>query len=138
ADYAPDSPVSIAYPAWLGSTGDWAARKPRQQECATRICVGFGLIGTPIVRRHGGASMRRRKGTSLRSLRKVDCDAPPNSAAPRPMRSRGGQTMSFHVGQQVVCVDDKFSKREDWRRTVRVFPRQHSIYTIREIVQEGE
>jgi hypothetical protein len=83
--------------------------------------------------------MRRRKGTSLRSLRKVDCDAPPKQRGSAPYaESRGGQTMSFHVGQQVVCVDDKFSKREDWRRTVRVFPLLHSIYTIREIVQEGE
>lgn len=46
--------------------------------------------------------------------------------------------MSFHVGQQVVCVDDNFSKREEWRRAVRVFPRLHSIYTIRQIVDEDD
>jgi hypothetical protein len=46
--------------------------------------------------------------------------------------------MSFQVGQQVVCVDDVFSKREDWRCTVRVFPKLHAIYTIREIVDYGD
>src|SRR5947207_12247567 len=47
--------------------------------------------------------------------------------------SADGWTMSFAVGQQVVCVNDQFSQREDWRRTVRNFPRLHGIYTIREI-----
>ena len=46
--------------------------------------------------------------------------------------------MSFHVGQQVVCVDDRFSRRKDWRRAVRVFPKLNSIYTIREIFTEGD
>jgi hypothetical protein len=41
--------------------------------------------------------------------------------------------MSFHVGQQVVCVNDKFSPDPQWRRTVRTFPVRHGIYTIREI-----
>jgi len=41
--------------------------------------------------------------------------------------------MSFYVGQQVVCVNDQFSQREGWRKTVRTFPRLHGIYTIREI-----
>ncbi len=44
--------------------------------------------------------------------------------------------MSFHVGQQVVCVNGRFSEREDWRRTVRAFPRLHSVYTIREIIED--
>ena len=30
--------------------------------------------------------------------------------------------MSFHVGQQVVCVNDKFSSDQRWRQTVRTFP----------------
>ena len=41
--------------------------------------------------------------------------------------------MSFHVGQQVVCVSDRFSCDMRWRRTVRVFPVRNAIYTIREI-----
>jgi hypothetical protein len=44
--------------------------------------------------------------------------------------------MSFHVGQQVVCVSNRFSTDEGWRRAVREFPRLNSIYTIREI-REG-
>jgi hypothetical protein len=46
--------------------------------------------------------------------------------------------MSFQVGQQVVCIDDRFSKRKHWRRAVRVFPKLHSIYTIREIFDYGD
>jgi len=46
--------------------------------------------------------------------------------------------MSFHIGQQVVCVDDKFSKEEYWRRSVRAFPQLHAIYTIREIIDYGD
>ena len=45
--------------------------------------------------------------------------------------------MSFHVGQQVVCVSDKFSCDMRWRRTVRVFPVLNAVYTIREIHVEG-
>jgi hypothetical protein len=45
--------------------------------------------------------------------------------------------MSFHVGQQVVCVNDRFSRDMRWRRTVRNFPVLNSIYTIREIHVEG-
>lgn len=45
--------------------------------------------------------------------------------------------MSFHVGQQVVCISDKFSCDMRWRRTVRVFPVLNAVYTIREIHVEG-
>ena len=45
--------------------------------------------------------------------------------------------MSFHVGQQVVCVSDRFSSDMRWRRTVRLFPVLNAIYTIREIHVEG-
>ena len=45
--------------------------------------------------------------------------------------------MSFHVGQRVVCVSDKFSCDMRWRRTVRIFPVLKTIYTIREIHAEG-
>lgn len=45
--------------------------------------------------------------------------------------------MSFHVGQRVVCVSDKFSCDTRWRRTVRIFPVLNGIYTIREIHVEG-
>lgn len=44
--------------------------------------------------------------------------------------------MSFHVGQQVVCVSDRFSHSEYWRCAVRTLPRLNGIYTIREI-REG-
>jgi hypothetical protein len=46
--------------------------------------------------------------------------------------------MSFHVGQQVVCVDDQFSPCKYWRSTVKTFPKLHSIYTIREIRDAGD
>jgi hypothetical protein len=39
--------------------------------------------------------------------------------------------MSFHVGQQVVCVNDVFSPREYWRAALSGFPQLHGIYTIR-------
>jgi hypothetical protein len=45
--------------------------------------------------------------------------------------------MSFHIGQQVVCISDKFSCDMRWRRTVRTFPVLNAIYTIREIHVEG-
>lgn len=45
--------------------------------------------------------------------------------------------MSFHVGQQVVCVNDKFSTDQRWRNTVSVFPVRSAIYTIREIHVEA-
>jgi hypothetical protein len=45
--------------------------------------------------------------------------------------------MTFHVGQQVVCVNDNFSPRVAWRRTVRTFPRLHAVYTIRGICHSG-
>jgi hypothetical protein len=44
--------------------------------------------------------------------------------------------MSFHVGQQVVCVDDRFSDHEIWRRAVRSFPKLRGVYTIREIIED--
>ena len=46
--------------------------------------------------------------------------------------------MSFSIGQQVICVNDVFSKRKYWRRAVRVFPKLYSIYTIREIWDYGD
>jgi hypothetical protein len=39
--------------------------------------------------------------------------------------------MSFHVGQQVVCISDVFSPCEYWRAAVSAFPKLHGIYTIR-------
>ena len=39
--------------------------------------------------------------------------------------------MSFHVGQQVVCINDVFSPCEYWRAAVSAFPKLHGIYTIR-------
>jgi hypothetical protein len=39
--------------------------------------------------------------------------------------------MSFHVGQQVVCVNDAFSSCSYWRAAVSALPRLHGIYTIR-------
>jgi hypothetical protein len=45
--------------------------------------------------------------------------------------------MSFHVGQQVVCVHDRFSSDLRWRETVRIFPVRNAIYTIREIHVEA-
>ena len=41
--------------------------------------------------------------------------------------------MSYHVGQQVVCVNDRFSPNPGWRQTVRAFPVRNGVYTIREI-----
>jgi len=39
--------------------------------------------------------------------------------------------MSFHVGQQVVCINDVFSPCPYWRAAVSAFPRLHGVYTIR-------
>jgi hypothetical protein len=39
--------------------------------------------------------------------------------------------MSFHVGQLVVCVNDRFSPCEYWRAAVSSFPKLNAIYTIR-------
>jgi hypothetical protein len=44
-------------------------------------------------------------------------------------------TMSFHIGQQVVCVSERFSSDAYWRSTVRAFPKLNAIYTIRDIVE---
>lgn len=46
--------------------------------------------------------------------------------------------MSFQVGQQVVCVNEKFSDDKYWRQTVREFPKLRSAYTIREIRDGGD
>ena len=43
--------------------------------------------------------------------------------------------MSFHIGQQVICVNDQFSTDPSWRERVRTFPRLNAIYTIRDIVE---
>ena len=45
--------------------------------------------------------------------------------------------MLFHIGQQVVCISDRFSSRPYWRSTVRTFPRLGAIYTIRGICTEA-
>jgi hypothetical protein len=41
--------------------------------------------------------------------------------------------MSFHIGQQVVCINDRFSPEPHWRQAVGVFPKLHMIYTIRDM-----
>jgi hypothetical protein len=43
--------------------------------------------------------------------------------------------MSFHVGQQVVCISVKWlpGRNELWYRTIRTFPKLNGVYTIREI-----
>ncbi len=50
----------------------------------------------------------------------------------------GEEGMSFQVGQQVVCIDDKFSPNPYWRKTVRTFPKLRAIYTIRSICEDGD
>jgi len=50
------------------------------------------------------------------------------------MRSATEDTaMSFHIGQQVVCISDRFSAEPHWRRSVRAFPKLHMIYRIRDM-----
>ncbi|HEY6255795.1 MAG TPA: hypothetical protein VIY51_08380 [Xanthobacteraceae bacterium] len=39
--------------------------------------------------------------------------------------------MSFHVGRQVVCINDVFSACAYWRAAVSAFPRLHGVYSIR-------
>jgi hypothetical protein len=46
--------------------------------------------------------------------------------------------VTFQIGQRVVCVDDLFSDRPEWRRAVQTFPKLYSVYTIRKIVERGE
>ena len=46
--------------------------------------------------------------------------------------------VSFHLGQQVVCISDRFSQCKYWRNAVRTFPKLHGIYTIREIHRSGD
>jgi hypothetical protein len=41
--------------------------------------------------------------------------------------------MRFHIGQQVVCISDRFSPEPHWRQAVGVFPKPHMIYTIRDM-----
>jgi hypothetical protein len=41
--------------------------------------------------------------------------------------------MSFHIGQQVVCISDRFSPEPRWRQAVRALPKLHMIYTIRDM-----
>ena len=43
--------------------------------------------------------------------------------------------MSFFVGQQVVCINDRFSSDPYWRGVVRCFPKLNGVYTIREICE---
>ena len=43
--------------------------------------------------------------------------------------------MSFQIGQQVVCVSERFSSDAYWRSIVRTFPKLNVIYTIRKIVE---
>ena len=46
--------------------------------------------------------------------------------------------MSFHLGQQVVCINDVFSPCPYWRARVSAFPRLNGIYTIRDMREVGE
>jgi hypothetical protein len=46
--------------------------------------------------------------------------------------------VSFDIGQQVVCVDVKFSQEPTWRGAVREFPKLKGVYTIRDLRLEGE
>ena len=39
--------------------------------------------------------------------------------------------MSFHVGQQVVCISGVFSPCPYWRKALTALPKLHTIYTIR-------
>jgi hypothetical protein len=43
------------------------------------------------------------------------------------------KAMSFHIGQQVVCINDRFSPEPRWRQAVSAFPKLHMIYTIRDM-----
>jgi hypothetical protein len=47
------------------------------------------------------------------------------------------ETMSFHVGQQVVCINDRFSPNPFWRSIVHTFPKLNSVYTIRSICEDA-
>jgi|SRR5215472_5453238 len=58
------------------------------------------------------------------------------------LSSAQASTMSFHIGQQVVCVGNRFSSNPYWWSKIREFPRLGTIYTISEIregfgVQQG-
>ena len=41
--------------------------------------------------------------------------------------------MSLRVGQQVVCISERFSPCQYWRRAITALPKLHGIYTIRHI-----
>src|SRR2546430_4248435 len=83
-------------------------------------------IGQARFRMHAG------EGTSARGRRRVFLCRP--STAFRAHESADwSNTMSYSVGQQVVCINDVFSSERYWRATVRTFPKLHAIYTVREI-----
>jgi hypothetical protein len=43
--------------------------------------------------------------------------------------------MTFHIGHQVVCIDDRFPEEGYWWQVTRNLPRRNSIYTIRRILR---
>jgi hypothetical protein len=49
----------------------------------------------------------------------------------RPLAANGVTAMRFHIGQQVVCINDVFSSCPYWRRALSALPKLHMIYTIR-------
>jgi hypothetical protein len=49
----------------------------------------------------------------------------------RPFAADGVTAMSFHVGQQVVCINEVFSSCPYWRRALTALPKLHMVYTIR-------
>jgi hypothetical protein len=52
-------------------------------------------------------------------------------------RRSGALIMSFYIGQQVVCVSEKFTNNTLWRQTVRSIPKLNGIYTIRDMYEWG-
>jgi len=48
-----------------------------------------------------------------------------------PFAAAGVTAMTFHIGQQVVCINDVFSSCPYWRSAVSTLPKLHMIYTIR-------
>jgi hypothetical protein len=78
----------------------------------------------------GRVGLLRREARAER----VQNDREPLWRGERGRRHVGGQrgrTMSLHVGQQVVCINDTFSPCEYWRAAVQSLPVLHGIYTIR-------
>jgi hypothetical protein len=45
--------------------------------------------------------------------------------------------MDFHIGQQVICICDRWSHEPAWRAAVHTFPKLRGIYTIRDICDRG-